>query len=83
MKANNYESRHRWFFDKNILFCLKMLLKNGEYNTNTETTRIINLLKVYCDGLEFYRIVCNICNLWYFIYRLMNKICLCGMARVR
>lgn len=26
------------------------------------------------DNLEFRKIVCNICNLWYFIYRLMNKI---------
>lgn len=41
MKVNNYESRNRWFLAENILFCLKMLLENGEYNTNTETTRII------------------------------------------
>lgn len=26
------------------------------------------------DSVEFRKMVCNICDLWYFIYMLMNKI---------
>ncbi len=26
------------------------------------------------DSLEFRKMVCNICDLWYYIYMLMNKI---------